>query len=325
MLRRDFQCYDAKDGSLKWKTSYKDRHNYNPTFMILADGKLILQHLQGLVEVIKPSPESYQSLGTYDLNGKKPEHFADSAWQTPALSRGRLYCRMNFGDVVALDVRADRPAPPAPSPILDGYVQKLPRADQNMAGPVASEDRQGGLDEEIRVARVQSNEKNALVPPFQKPEPSDYFQGRGPNRDGIVPGSEGCRWIGGKANPGSCGGWTSAWATARRSSWATVFTSRVGTMMRPGPGPHGVVSTAVAITSLAAWMCVRAAPSGSVPTCPRRLAGSWMWIVRDIHGSPAWDRGALRPWRAIGCTPLTRPERRSAWTPRAERWCGGRT
>ena len=187
---RDFQCYDAKDGSLKWKTSYQDRHNYNPTFMILADGKLILQHLQGLVEVVKPSPESCQSLGTYDLNGKKPEHFADSAWQTPALSRGRIYCRMNFGDVVALDIRVDRPAPPAPPPIPDGYVQKLPRADQNMAGPVASEDRQGGLGEEIRVARVQSNEKNALVPPFQKPGPSDYFQGRGPNRDGIVQGSK---------------------------------------------------------------------------------------------------------------------------------------
>ena len=187
---RDFQCYDAKDGSLKWKTSYQDRHNYNPTFMILADGKLILQHLQGLVEVVKPSPESCQSLGTYDLNGKKPEHFADSAWQTPALSRGRLYCRMNFGDVVALDIRVDRPAPPAPPPIPDGYVQKLPRADQNMAGPVASEDRQGGLGEEIRVARVESNEKNALVPPFQKPGPSDYFQGRGPNRDGIVQGSK---------------------------------------------------------------------------------------------------------------------------------------
>ena len=201
---RDFQCYDAKDGSLKWKTSYQDRHTYNPTFMILADGKLILQHLQGLVEVIKPSPESCQSLGTYDLNGKKPEHFADSAWQTPALSRGRLYCRMNFGDVVALDIRVDRPAPstrhpqtgtrgtPLP-PIPDGYVQKLPRADQNMAGPMASEDRQGGLGEEIRVARVQSNEKNALVPPFQKPGPSDYFQGRGPNRDGIVPGRPGTR------------------------------------------------------------------------------------------------------------------------------------
>ena len=185
---RDFQCYDAKDGSLKWKTSYKDRHNYNPTFMILADGKLIVQHLHGLVEVVKPSPESCQSLGTYDIRGKKPEHFADSSWQTPALSRGRLYCRMDFGDVVALDIRVDRPAPSAPPPIPDGYVQKLPRADQNMAGPVASEDKQGGLGEEIRVARV--DEKNAPVPPFQKPGPSDYFQGRGPNRDRIVQGSK---------------------------------------------------------------------------------------------------------------------------------------
>ena len=148
--------------------------------MILADGKLIVQHFHGLVEVIKPSPESCQSLGTYDIHGKKPEHFADCSWQTPALSRGRLYCRMDFGDVVALDVRVDRPAPPAPPPIPDGYVQKLPRADQNMAGPVASEEKQGGLANEIRVARAQSDENKSRFRHSRSPDPPIISRGGAP-------------------------------------------------------------------------------------------------------------------------------------------------
>ena len=121
---------------------------------------------------------------------------------------------------------------------------------------------------------------SAPVPPFQKPGPADYFQGRGPNRDGIVQGSKlPLDWrqgqprelwrvdIGmGYSSPIVAGDRLYIMGWYDDATWA---------------GAARVVSTAVAITSLVAWMCVRAAPSGSVPTCPRRSAGSWMWIARD--------------------------------------------
>ncbi len=173
-LGRWYQCYDAEDGSLKWKTEYKNR-DYNPTFSILAEGKLIVQHNSGLVEVIKATPESYQPLGTYDLRSKDPQCFSDWSWHTPALSRGRLFCRMDLGEVVALDVQADRPAAAVASPPSGGCVPQWVRADQNMAGPVTAEEWQGEGWNRGKLVRADQGA-------------ADWRQWRGPSRNGAAIG-----------------------------------------------------------------------------------------------------------------------------------------
>jgi len=182
-LGRWYQCYDATTGALKWKTNSENR-KCNPTFSILADGKLIVQHESGLVEIVDATPEAYQPLGSYDVRSNR---LADHCWSTPALSRGRLFCRMHYGDVVALDLRpnskvaAAKTAAAAP----EESVRTLPRADRTIAGHRDCDKLIGAGIESGYLIRIDKDRNGAPVAAFQKAGSNDWAQWRGPDRSGV--------------------------------------------------------------------------------------------------------------------------------------------
>jgi len=190
-LSRSYQCYDAKNGTVKWtvKPNGAPRPGIllsgGPTFSIMAEGKLIAQDESGMVVVIQASPDSPKLLGSYNIRANQRQQFYDACWTTPALSHGRLFCRTIYGDVVALDVRSIRPPPQDPPALQDGRVRKWVRSDMNMAGRLAVEGKFDNNGRQGVLIRSDRNRDDTPVSSFQKPESSDWVQWRGPNRNGI--------------------------------------------------------------------------------------------------------------------------------------------
>ncbi len=87
-------CIELATGKTKWS---------QPGFgsggaTILAGGKLIVQHDNGQLTLVDPSPESYKELG-------KLQPLAGKCWTMPAVANGKLYARSTI-EAVALDVAA---------------------------------------------------------------------------------------------------------------------------------------------------------------------------------------------------------------------------
>ena len=66
------------------------------TATFLAGGKLIVQHDNGQITLVDPSPDAYKELGKIQPLGGK-------CWTMPVVANGRLYAR-STKEVVCLDV-----------------------------------------------------------------------------------------------------------------------------------------------------------------------------------------------------------------------------
>ena len=81
---KGFLCLDAKTGKVKAKLP-----GPLDASMVWADGKLFVQSATGKVLLLKPTADSFKTLGSFALvPGKKKD-----AWTHPVLQGGRLYLR----------------------------------------------------------------------------------------------------------------------------------------------------------------------------------------------------------------------------------------
>ena len=79
-----FLCFDAKTGKVKAKLSAP-----LDASMVYADGKLFVQSATGEALLLKPTSDSFETLGSFAVvPGKKKD-----AWTHPVLLGGRLYLR----------------------------------------------------------------------------------------------------------------------------------------------------------------------------------------------------------------------------------------
>ncbi len=88
-------CLDAATGAVKWKQAGMGKGS-----LVLIDGKLVIMSDKGKLVIAQPSPEKFVRLAEHQVLGEK------KCWVVPTLSNGRLYCKNNFGELVALDVSA---------------------------------------------------------------------------------------------------------------------------------------------------------------------------------------------------------------------------
>jgi hypothetical protein len=96
------KCVELTTGVEKWS-----QPGFGPGQVLLVDGTLLLLTADGKLILVAPTPIAYQELARHQvLNGK--------CWNTPAISRGRVYAR-STKEGVCLDLS---PPPPAPLRIL---------------------------------------------------------------------------------------------------------------------------------------------------------------------------------------------------------------
>jgi outer membrane protein assembly factor BamB len=81
--RHSIVCVSLKDGKAKWSEKAPDRSWSSP---VLADGKVYQLLNDGTLVMYRPSPESYQELGRFQV-------VAGKCAASPALSDGRLFVR----------------------------------------------------------------------------------------------------------------------------------------------------------------------------------------------------------------------------------------
>jgi outer membrane protein assembly factor BamB len=81
-----FFCIDAKTGKVKAKLPKPIDAS-----MVYADGKLFVQSATGKVLLLKPTSDSFKTLGSFDLVTIKSKK--KDAWAHPVLFGGRLYLR----------------------------------------------------------------------------------------------------------------------------------------------------------------------------------------------------------------------------------------
>ena len=86
------RCLDFKTGELKWS------HQGLPLgSLTMADGKLILLTVDGLLIIASASPEKYQELARAKL-------LSPYCWTAPVLANGKLFVRNAPGQLICLDV-----------------------------------------------------------------------------------------------------------------------------------------------------------------------------------------------------------------------------
>lgn len=86
-------CLDWNTGERKWSEKSLGKGS-----LMLADGVMVIQGERGQLVTATPSPDMYKQTAKAQVLGKR-------CWVVPVLSDGRIYCRNNEGDLVALDVR----------------------------------------------------------------------------------------------------------------------------------------------------------------------------------------------------------------------------
>lgn len=87
-------CVDWKTGELKWRS--KDVQGGS---LILAKDKLLVLTETGDLLLAEATPDSYKEIARKNvLTGR--------CWVQPTLSSGKVYCRNNLGELVALDLAA---------------------------------------------------------------------------------------------------------------------------------------------------------------------------------------------------------------------------
>ena len=87
------RCIEWKTGKLLWS-----QRGCGAGSLILSDGKLLVLSDQGMLALVKASPEKFDELA-------RQEVLSGECWTSPVLANGRIYCRSSDGDVVCLDVK----------------------------------------------------------------------------------------------------------------------------------------------------------------------------------------------------------------------------
>lgn len=88
-------CLDAGTGAVKWKQAGLGKGS-----LIIADGKLVIMSENGKLVVALPSPQKFQRIAEAQVLSK------ERCWVVPTLANGRIFCKNNSGEAVALDVSA---------------------------------------------------------------------------------------------------------------------------------------------------------------------------------------------------------------------------
>ncbi len=87
------RCIEWKTGKQLWS-----QRGCGAGSLILSDGKLIVLSDQGLLALVKATPEKFESMAQQQV-------LSGECWTSPVLANGRIYCRSSDGDVVCLDVK----------------------------------------------------------------------------------------------------------------------------------------------------------------------------------------------------------------------------
>ena len=87
------RCIEWKTGKQKWS-----QRGCGTGSLILSDGKLIVLSDQGVLTLVKASPQKFEELA-------RQEVLSGECWTSPVLANGRIYCRSSDGDLVCLDVK----------------------------------------------------------------------------------------------------------------------------------------------------------------------------------------------------------------------------
>lgn len=88
------RCIEWKTGKQKWS-----QRGCGCGSLIVADGKLIVLSDQGLLAIVKASPDKFESISQQQV-------LSGECWTSPVLANSRIYCRSSDGELVALDVKA---------------------------------------------------------------------------------------------------------------------------------------------------------------------------------------------------------------------------
>jgi outer membrane protein assembly factor BamB len=91
-------CAELMTGDIKWKQRGSGRGS---VAVAAADGRLYLRFTDGMMVLVKATPESYAEVGKFKI----PESGERPSWAHPVIAEGKLYLRE--GDaVLCYDVRA---------------------------------------------------------------------------------------------------------------------------------------------------------------------------------------------------------------------------
>ena len=86
-------CIDLASGAVKWQEK-----SVAGGSLVLADGKLICLTEKGELVIGEASPSGFKPLAREQVLGKR-------CWVQPAYANGRVFCRNNDGDLVALEMK----------------------------------------------------------------------------------------------------------------------------------------------------------------------------------------------------------------------------
>lgn len=86
-------CLDAATGAVKWKQGGLGKGS-----LIVADGKLVIMSENGKLVIALPAAEKFQRVAEAQVLSK------ERCWVVPTLANGRMFCKNNSGEAVALDV-----------------------------------------------------------------------------------------------------------------------------------------------------------------------------------------------------------------------------
>ena len=85
-------CLDFTNGDVKWT-----QEDLGKGSLMLADGKLIIQSEKGDLVIAAAAPDVFKELARSKVLDQR-------CWVVPVLANGRIYCKNNVGDLIALDV-----------------------------------------------------------------------------------------------------------------------------------------------------------------------------------------------------------------------------
>lgn len=88
-----FRCLDFQTGQLKWSQS-----TTTLGALTMAEGKLILLTVDGILVIVAAAPEKYEELARCKV-------LTERCWTVPVLANGKLLVRNAQGQLICLDVR----------------------------------------------------------------------------------------------------------------------------------------------------------------------------------------------------------------------------
>ena len=96
MVTDTVTAYDTETGNEKWS-----KDGLGVGSLILVDGKLIVLSDRGTLLVAEASPKGFAPVAQARV-------LSGQCWTAPVLSGGRIFCRNSAGDLVCLDVKAEK-------------------------------------------------------------------------------------------------------------------------------------------------------------------------------------------------------------------------